>query len=100
MADSKSSNKQRHVKYLVQVLQRNPLEESAVIIRGRNRLLGLKEAVASQSRPDVDLNKTRRQREKALQQIEQLRKVIGPLRWNSCALNPVRLKQIISPRFK
>ncbi len=76
MADSKRSNEQRLVKYLVQVLQRNPLEESAVIIRGRNRLLGLKETVASQSRPDVDLDKTRQQREKILQQVKQLRKVV------------------------
>ncbi len=76
MPDSKSTDEQRSINYLVQVLQRNPLEESASIIRGRNRLLGLTKSVTSQSQPGVDLGKTRQQRERALQQVEQLRKIV------------------------
>jgi len=76
MADSKSSGEQQKVKYLVQVLQRNPLEESDVIIRGRNRLLGLQRTVSQPSRVGADLEQTRQQRERSLQQVEQLRKIV------------------------
>ena len=95
MADKNSSREQQKVQYLVQVLQRNPLEESDRIIRGRNRLLGLQTATVKPTRLGADLDHSRKLRERALKQVEQLRQAIwtAPLENLRSGLGSIRAQQ-------
>jgi hypothetical protein len=72
MSDTKQEIYRRCVAYLVNALQRNPLEESAEIIYRRNRLLGLQKAgrpqPAGDSAPDP-----RQRRQEIIQKLEELR---------------------------
>jgi hypothetical protein len=63
----------RCVDYLVNVLQKNPLEHGAEIISGRNRLLRL-ETTPAQGVSSVSLVAHRERRQAIVQQIESLRK--------------------------